>query len=151
VEGFGEDSYKIESKGSKSSPEVPKCKVLVAEDNTVNQKVVKNILTKQGCAVKIVGNGQAAFEAAKQEKFDVILMDWQMPVLDGIEATKKIRDFEKSFGLSAVPIIALTADGTDSAKQVCLDSGMSDYILKPFSSHQLKRVISNHLMARKLS
>jgi len=74
-----------------------------------------------------------------------------MPVLDGIEATKKIRDFEKSFGLSAVPIIALTADGTDSAKQVCLDSGMSDYILKPFSSHQLKRVISNHLMARKLS
>jgi len=122
--------------------ELDKVKILVAEDNVVNQKVVKSMLSKVGCEVFIVGDGKQAFEERRSQTFDLILMDWQMPVMDGIEATKSIRQFEIANQLQQIPIIALTADGTECARQICLNAGMNDYLLKPFSPSQLSKTIS---------
>jgi len=120
------------------SPMLSRIKVLLAEDNSVNQKVVLNILSKHGYQIDIASNGQEALEKAKSCKYDIILMDWQMPILDGIEATKKIRVFD-----AVTPIIALTAAAHQ--EQECKDAGMQDYLLKPFKPTQLRDVVAKWL------
>eukprot|EP01119_Soliformovum_irregulare_P016527 TRINITY_DN4791_c0_g1_i1.p1 TRINITY_DN4791_c0_g1~~TRINITY_DN4791_c0_g1_i1.p1 ORF type:complete len:741 (-),score=188.45 TRINITY_DN4791_c0_g1_i1:108-2330(-) len=119
--------------------------ILVAEDNIVNQKVVNNILSKLGLNVTFVDNGEKAYHIVQTRSFDLVLMDYQMPIMNGIEATRNIREWEKANGKPPIAIIALTADGTESTTRTCKEVGMNDYLLKPFSPAQLKKLLAKHL------
>lgn len=110
--------------------------IIVAEDNVVNQKIVVRMLEKQGCNVEAVVNGQEVIDAIDNRKFDVVLMDMQMPVLDGLEATKLIRANEEHTG-KYIPIIALTARAMQDDKKRCLDAGMDGYVSKPIDRIKL--------------
>jgi CheY-like chemotaxis protein len=105
--------------------------VLVAEDNAINQKVVRAMLAHAGHMVRIVANGAEAVAAARDEDFDAVLRDMQMPVLDGIAATRAIRMLPPPRG--QVPIIALTADAMTGAKEYYVEAGMDNYLVKPLS------------------
>jgi CheY-like chemotaxis protein len=110
-------------------------KILIAEDNIVNQKVAIKILNKLGYKADIAINGVEVLELLQKQKYDVILMDVQMPEIDGIEATKQII---QSTDLYPRPyIIAMTANAMDSDRKICLDAGMDDYISKPVSVNLL--------------
>ena len=114
-------------------------KVLVAEDNPVNAMVVRIYLEKLGCCGIFVSNGIEAVEMFRQETFDAILMDCQMPLMDGYEATRRIRSIEKEIhpGRAPVRIIAVTANALEGERTRCLETGMDDYISKPFDVHSL--------------
>ncbi len=109
-------------------------KILVAEDNPINQKLIQLLLENFGCDIEIVDNGQEAFEKLKDNVYDVVLMDVQMPVMDGFEATKKIRETFKE----DIRIIALTANAMKEDKEKCILAGMNDYVAKPIDSGDLK-------------
>ncbi len=114
-----------------------KCKtVLVVEDNRVNQMVQKGILTKLGYETVFAENGQEALDQVQKEDFLAILMDCQMPIMDGFEATRKIRTLDTT--ASKLPIIAITANAMSGDRQRCLDSGMDDYLAKPVKMDELK-------------
>ncbi|MFO8142677.1 MAG: ATP-binding protein [Marinobacter sp.] len=117
---------------------------LVVEDNAVNQKVTSTLLSKLGFDVDSVHNGQEAVDTvkSKHEGYDIILMDCQMPVMDGYDATRVIREWEQSNGQSGAPIIALTADVSRETEDRCLASGMNDYIPKPVRRDALRGVLS---------
>jgi signal transduction histidine kinase/CheY-like chemotaxis protein len=113
---------------------------LVAEDNTVNQKLITRLLEKRGHSVVLVQNGREALEALEKRSFDIVLMDVQMPDLDGFEATKRIREMEKTNG-GHLPIIALTAHAMQGDKERCLAAGMDGYLSKPIKLEELFAVI----------
>ena len=115
--------------------------VLLAEDNTVNQRVAVRMLEKSGCTVTVVSNGYAALAAADEHHFDAILMDVQMPTMDGLEATHRIRQQELQSG-EHVPIIAMTAYSMEGDRQRFLDSGMDEYIGKPIRPVELRGVLA---------
>ena len=115
--------------------------VLLAEDNKVNQIVATTILNKLGCQYKAVENGEQVLDALKQENFDVVLMDCQMPVMDGFEATRAIRTKEKKIGAAHIPIIALTANAMEGDREKCLQAGMDDYLAKPFTQADLHLIL----------
>jgi signal transduction histidine kinase/ActR/RegA family two-component response regulator len=117
-------------------------KVLLVEDNKVNQKVAMAILRKAGCEVEAVENGQNAIQQIRKAHYDVVLMDCQMPVMDGFEATAQIRAMRKPRG--NIPIIAITAHAMKDDRQKCLDAGMDDYISKPVSRQALVSLINKH-------
>ncbi len=121
--------------------------VLVAEDYKVNQLIVQRILEKRGHCVTLVEDGQAAVDAVSRETFDIVLMDIQMPVLGGIEATQEIRRREAG-SLRRVPIIALTANVLDCDRDLCLAAGVSDYITKPFQPRSLLATIEQTVANR---
>ena len=104
--------------------------VLLAEDNLINQKVAVRLLEKQGHRVVVVPNGRDAVDAVRVRRFDVVLMDLHMPEMDGIEATRAIRELEAAFG-AHTPIIALTAGAMAEDRQQCLEAGMDAYLTKP--------------------
>lgn len=105
-------------------------RVLVAEDNAMNQKLFRTILKTEGIEVDLVENGEDAVEAVRNRgEYDAILMDVQMPVMDGLEAARRIRD---DVGDHRVPIIAVTAFLAQIGRENCMRSGMNDYIEKPF-------------------
>jgi CheY-like chemotaxis protein len=108
--------------------------ILIAEDNKINQIVVGEILKRAGFQYEVVGNGQEAVGAVRNKKYAVVLMDCQMPVLDGYEATKQIREMETD---THIPIIALTANAMKEDAQRCLDAGMDSYCAKPIDPPQL--------------
>ncbi len=110
--------------------------ILLAEDNKVNQKLALKVLEKAGHRVVVVSDGQEAVKQYTQEKFDLILMDIQMPALNGIEATKEIRKLEEADSAS-IPIVALTAHAMVGDKEKYLSSGMDGYVSKPFKKKQL--------------
>jgi two-component system sensor kinase len=114
--------------------------VLLAEDCLVNQEVAVGLLELLGHAVRVVNNGREAVEAARQQHFDVVLMDVEMPELDGLEATRLIRDMEVGTG-RRTPIVAMTAHAVTGFQQKCLEAGMDDYISKPIDPHKLSRVM----------
>jgi CheY-like chemotaxis protein len=117
--------------------------VLLAEDNLVNQKVASRMLEKQGHVVKIAGNGKEAIAAWQQQAFDLILMDVQMPEMDGIEAAAAIRQKERAGGLGRhIPIIALTAYAMSGDRDACLAVGMDGFVTKPIRIDDLIREIS---------
>jgi len=116
-------------------------KILVAEDVEINQKIAMEMLQLLDFEVDIAENGAIAFQKYKSGDHVLVFMDCQMPVLDGFEATKKIREYEKSNGLSAIPIIALTAGIGAEDRERCLTSGMDDYLTKPFSLSELRESI----------
>ncbi|MDH4128255.1 MAG: response regulator, partial [Spirochaetota bacterium] len=110
--------------------------ILLAEDNVVNQKLVVNLLKKVGHSVVATENGKIALQALERENFDLILMDIQMPVMDGFETTSIIREKEKKTG-QHIPIIALTAYASENDKKRCIDAGMDSYVSKPIQTKQL--------------
>jgi signal transduction histidine kinase/DNA-binding response OmpR family regulator len=116
--------------------------VLVAEDNPVNQAVAVGMLEALGLTVVVASNGQEAVEKTKAEDFDVLLMDCQMPVMDGFEATETIRSMESFNGNLPIPIIAVTANALKGDRERCLAAGMNDYLTKPFTSEQLHSVLA---------
>ncbi|MGP8305234.1 response regulator [Vibrio sp. YIC-376] len=119
-------------------------RILLVEDNRVNQKVASLLLDKAGYQYEIAENGQIAVEMFQRDTdFDIILMDCMMPVMDGFEATRKIRAYEMSKGLEKTPIIALTASVVDDDIQRCFDSGMDAYIPKPVKKEKLLHQIEN--------
>jgi two-component system sensor histidine kinase/response regulator len=111
-------------------------RILLAEDNLVNQKVALALLTKLGHAVHVVADGRAAIDAFKREVFDAILMDVQMPEMSGLEATAAIRQIEVGSG-ARIPIIAMTARAMKQDRDECLRAVMDEYLAKPVRSHQL--------------
>ncbi len=125
--------------------ESPGGHILVAEDNPINQRVMKHLLSRTGYIVEIAENGVEAVERAKHEQFwDMILMDCQMPVMDGFEATRIIRKSESS---GRVPIIAVTANASLEEREKCLAAGMDDYLAKPVSRKALDAVIQRWIRA----
>jgi two-component system, sensor histidine kinase and response regulator len=132
---------------SPSARLVPSVRVLLAEDNLVNQRVVQRILEKNGHSVVLAGNGKKALEALRQETFDVLLMDVQMPEMDGLEATCAIRENEKTSGMH-VPIIALTAHAMKGDQDRCIAAGMDGYLSKPIQAADLLNIIEALVMER---
>ena len=127
---------------SSLAPQRLRCRVLVAEDNPVNQRLAARILEKGGHSVLVAGTGREAIELLERERVDVVLMDVQMPEMDGFEATKAIRERE-SGNDRHVPIIAMTAHAMAGDRERCLASGMDGYISKPIRSDDLLRLIDN--------
>lgn len=115
--------------------------VLLAEDNEVNQKVAIKILEKYNHQVTVVENGLEAFKAVQKTRFDVVLMDVQMPVMGGFEATREIRQYEKDQGLSRTPIIALTAHAMLGDREKCIQAQMDEYLSKPLKQNLLMQTI----------
>jgi CheY-like chemotaxis protein len=111
-------------------------KILVAEDNPVNQKLAVRALEKHGHSTVVVGNGQEAMERLEKDVFDVVLMDLQMPVMDGLKATSIIREKEKATG-AHIPIVAITARAMKGDRENCLKAGFDRYISKPFKVAEL--------------
>ncbi|MBS0152295.1 MAG: response regulator [Nitrospira sp.] len=119
--------------------------ILLGEDNSVNQEIALLMLQSMGCAVTVAQNGREVVEHAQQSRYDVILMDCQMPEMDGFEATTRIREWERHESRVPMPIIALTAHATSGDREQCLAKGMNDYISKPFSMEQLQTILTTWL------
>jgi signal transduction histidine kinase/CheY-like chemotaxis protein len=123
--------------------------VLVVDDNPINQKVVSEMLKMLNCTVKIASNGEQAINLLKENTFDIVFMDCHMPVMDGFEATKKIREQEALHVLeedvNPIKIIALTADAFESSREKCLSIGMNDFISKPFKMENLEHILTKNL------
>jgi len=117
--------------------------ILLAEDNPVNQKVARGALEKMRCTVDIVNNGAEAVDAWSSRRYDLILMDCQMPVMDGYQATRTIRSRESAG--RRIPILALTADAMSGAEQECLAAGMDGYLTKPLDRQRLAESIERFL------
>jgi two-component system, sensor histidine kinase and response regulator len=115
--------------------------ILLAEDNEVNQKVATRILEKAGYSCDVAANGVEVLDAYQRHRYDLILMDCQMPVLSGYDATRAIRDEESRSGRSRIPILALTAHGMSEDRQKCLEAGMDDYIAKPVNRTEMEATI----------
>lgn len=116
--------------------------ILVAEDNPLNQEVASAILESFGCKVIVAANGEQAVDLAKSAEIDLILMDCQMPVVDGFEATRRIRCIA---GMERLPIVALTAHAMKGDREQCLAAGMDDYLAKPFNSEQIAAILRRWL------
>jgi signal transduction histidine kinase/DNA-binding response OmpR family regulator len=121
-------------------------KVLLVEDGVINQKVATDLLVKRGHRVELAENGEEAYAAVCREKFDLVLMDVQMPVMDGLAATRKIRDYERSTQ-GHIPIIAMTAGATTEDRNNCMAAGMDDYVSKPFRAAELFRAVESPVVA----
>jgi signal transduction histidine kinase/ligand-binding sensor domain-containing protein/CheY-like chemotaxis protein/HPt (histidine-containing phosphotransfer) domain-containing protein len=131
---------------SRSRDHLKEPRILLAEDNPVNQKVARGALEKMGYKVDMVNNGAEAVAAWETGRYHLVLMDCQMPVMDGYQATREIRSRETRG--SRTPIVALTADAMSGAEQVCLDAGMDGYLTKPLDRGRLAEVIELHLSRR---
>jgi signal transduction histidine kinase/DNA-binding response OmpR family regulator len=128
-------------------------RILVAEDNPVNQEVAGGVLEMLGCQMVSAANGEIAVSLFAKEKFDLILMDCEMPVMDGIEATRRIREIEAMTQALAsgagshrrIPIVALTAHALNEVRARCLEAGMNDFLVKPFDDQQLAKTLERWL------
>ena len=116
-------------------------RVLLAEDNAINQTLAVRLLEKRGCSVEIAGNGREAVAAFEKQSFDLVLMDVQMPEMDGFEATAAIRDRERTTG-THTPIVAMTAHVMKGDREQCLAAGMDGYIPKPVRAQELFEVLN---------
>jgi CheY-like chemotaxis protein len=116
-------------------------RVLLAEDNAVNQKLATRLLEKQGHQVTVVPNGKEAVEAVRRGGYDLVLMDVQMPEMDGFEATAAIRQQEAATG-GRMPIVAMTAHAMKGDRERCLEAGMDGYVSKPIQPRELIEAIA---------
>ena len=117
--------------------------VLVAEENAVNQAVIQAMLRQLGHVTTVVPNGREALDALAQDHFDLVLMDCNMPVMDGLEATRLLRAGAAGVRDAAVPVIALTANAMEGDRELCLAAGMDDFLTKPVSSAALRQAIEH--------
>ena len=124
-------------------PDTPRpLRILLAEDSPVNQEVAVGLLTLRGHLVEVVGNGRAALEVLAQGAFDAVLMDVEMPEMDGLEATRLLRQRERATGRHT-PVIAMTAHALKNIRQQCLEAGMDDHISKPVQPEELFRAVES--------
>jgi CheY-like chemotaxis protein len=128
-----------------AAPEFLPLKLLLAEDNLVNQHVAMAVLKKLGLKADLAANGREAVEALRDKEYDLILMDCQMPEMDGFQATRKIREHEGDS--RHVPILAMTANAMQGDRERCLESGMDDYLPKPVTLDSLKNALRQWLPA----
>jgi CheY-like chemotaxis protein len=112
-------------------------RVLIVEDNLVNQRVAERMLEKLGCEVSIADDGRQALASCAATRFDLVMMDCQMPVLDGFAATEELRRRERDEGRARTPVIALTANAIQGDRDRCLAAGMDDYVAKPIVRDEL--------------
>ena len=130
----------------KDKPDLLQGKVLLVEDNTVNQMVASKMLEKIGLTSMVANHGKEALDILQNESFDAVLMDCQMPEMDGFDATRQLRlRHTKSINETAIPVIAMTANVMDGDKQRCLDAGMDDYLGKPVKMDELEDVLRRWL------
>jgi two-component system, sensor histidine kinase and response regulator len=139
---------------SRTGPQVRfDARVLVVEDNAVNQDVASGILKQMGCSVVTASNGRSAVQLFAQEDFDLILMDCEMPIMDGFDATRRIRDIERvmrrepdaEHSRTRTPIVALTAHALAEVRERCLDAGMDDFLVKPYDELQIADMLGRWL------
>jgi len=124
-----------------------RCHILLVEDNAVNQEVTKAMLEDMGCRVDLAKEGGEAVEAVRETAYDLVLMDCQMPVMDGFEATAVIRRNEaRDRSKTRSPILALTANAVEGDRERCLAAGMDDYLAKPFTQDELRRKLGRLLL-----
>ncbi|RED52259.1 response regulator [Aestuariispira insulae] len=119
--------------------------ILLVEDNAINQMIANNMLKMFSCLITPAGNGLEAVEEVRKRQFDLILMDCQMPEMDGFEATRAIRQYEKEQGLSRTPIIAVTANAMAGDREECLAAGMDAYLPKPIQISDLEKALAQWL------
>ena len=115
------------------------------EDNPTNQVVALGMLKKMGMSVDLATNGEEALAALASTTFDIVLMDLQMPVMDGFEATRQIRSPASNVRNRGIPVIAMTAHATQDDRERCLGAGMDDFVRKPFSPQVLAEVLARWL------
>jgi CheY-like chemotaxis protein len=127
-----------------AAPPARTLRILVAEDNAVNQRLATRLLEKRGHQVVVAGNGCEALAALGEGTFDLVLMDIQMPEMDGMEATAKIREKEELAG-GHLPIVALTAHAMKGDEDLCLAAGMDGYLTKPIHPQELDMVLTKFL------
>jgi two-component system, sensor histidine kinase and response regulator len=125
-------------------------KILLVEDNPVNREVAAGMLESLGCAIDAAENGWLAIQAMNSAAYDAVLMDCQMPVMDGLTATAEIRRCEHTSGAARVPIIALTANAMEGDRERCMAAGMDDFLSKPFTQQQLATLLRRWLALRAL-
>ena len=125
------------------------CYALVVEDNAINAKLAKLLLERMGVTTHIAHNGEEALAALNSKQiYSIVFMDMQMPVMDGLEASKHIRDGKAGSYYTSVPIIAMTANALAGDKQKCLDAGMDNYLPKPIKADALHNMIMMYTTAR---
>ncbi len=127
--------------GASAAP-APPWRVLVAEDTEMNRQLARILLTRLGCEVGEAGNGELALAALASGNYDLVLMDCMMPVMDGYEATRRLRAREAALGLARLPVIALTASAIEGDRQRCLAAGMDDYLAKPFTGAEFAAMVA---------
>jgi CheY-like chemotaxis protein len=120
----------------------------LAEDNLVNQRLAVRMLEKMGHQVVVAQTGQEALHSLRSEKFDLVLMDVQMPEMDGFAAAREIRRREQG-GQEHVPVIAMTAHAMKGDRESCLEAGMDDYLAKPINREELQQVIERAMKSKK--
>ncbi|SFM64976.1 hybrid sensor histidine kinase/response regulator [Rugamonas rubra] len=125
-----------------SAAPAPPWRVLVAEDTEMNRQLARILLTRLGCEVDEAGNGELALAALASGNYDLVLMDCMMPVMDGYEATRRLREREAALGLARLPVIALTASAIEGDRQRCLAAGMDDYLAKPFTGVEFAAMVA---------
>ena len=119
--------------------------ILVAEDNKVNQRLISRLLEVRGHRVTLCDNGTHVLEAWRNQSFDLLLLDVQMPEMDGLEATRRLRAEECSTG-SHVPVVAMTACAMVGDREQCLQAGFDAYLTKPIDVHQLEQVLAEYAL-----
>lgn len=123
--------------------DLKKYKILLAEDNKINQRIASLTFNMMGVSIDIASNGKEALEMYRQNKYDLIMMDLHMPVMDGMEASRQIRTFEKETNSShRVFMIALSASSVSEIKDECLANGMDDFMEKPFKETELRNILA---------
>ena len=140
----GTDEELKSADSSAGSSKYSSLKILVAEDNAINQEVIQRYLMKISCSCKIANNGKEAVQLVEQEKFDLIFMDCHMPVMDGCMATKIIKD---KFGNEAPIIIALTASILQEDQERARKAGMDDFLGKPVTRKKIIEIIEKYLFS----
>lgn len=133
-------SYKLNDMEKKEEKKVLNLKILVAEDNSINRKIINRYLNNLSCVFDFAENGVKAVESFKTNTYDVILMDVQMPEMDGLAATRIIREKEKEIG-GHIPIIALTAGVMKEEIDMCIEAGMDEHISKPVNMEKIYRTL----------
>jgi len=143
---FGGDQSQAETSKESAIPEeiidiskITGASILVVEDNEINQEIAKELLEDAGFLVDLAENGEVAIAMIYQNPYDIILMDMQMPVMDGVTATQKIRQDSR---FSDLPILAMTANALPEEKERCLNAGMNDHITKPVEPESLWRALN---------
>ena len=122
--------------------------VLIVEDNPINRELAAEIVQAAGCTVATANDGEQALMRMTQETFDLVLMDWHMPVMDGLTATRRLRVTEEATGGARLPVIALTASVLPGDREACAAAGMDGFVAKPFTYEELVRLLDRWIPAR---